>query len=238
MSLSLVGRVAALWRYPVKSMAGEPVDAIEVSWHGFAGDRRWGFVQDALAGSGFPWLTIRERPKMGFHRAAFLEPERPDSSAVVVTTPSGRVLDILDPALAAALGGGARVIKQNRGLFDTMPLSLIGTRTIERIGELAQTGVDARRFRPNLVIEAVDDAPFVEDSWVGAVLHIGRLRLRVDQRDKRCIMINVDPDSGRRNPEILRVVARERDARLGVYGTTVQPGRVAIGDAVLIERAA
>ncbi|GAC1631659.1 MAG: MOSC domain-containing protein [Nevskia sp.] len=236
MALTLVGRVAALWRYPVKSMAGEALQDIEVSWHGLAGDRRWAFVQDALAGHGFPWLTIRERPAMGLLRPVLAELARPDASPVVVTLPSGRTVDIADPALAAELGGGVRAIKLNRGLFDAMPLSLVSTQTVARIGALAGMTIDARRFRPNLLIEGADGAPFAEDAWVGSLLQIGGLRLRVDQRDPRCVMINVDPDSGERNPEVLRVVARERRACLGVYGSTVQPGRIAVGDAVHVER--
>ncbi len=56
-----VGRVVGLWRYPVKSMAGEALKEAEVSWHGFAGDRRWAFIRDGMVNSGFPWLTLRER---------------------------------------------------------------------------------------------------------------------------------------------------------------------------------
>ena len=63
-----VGRVVGLWRYPVKSMAGEELSEVEVSWHGLAGDRRWAFVRDGMVDSGFPWLTIRQRADMGHYR--------------------------------------------------------------------------------------------------------------------------------------------------------------------------
>jgi uncharacterized protein YcbX len=66
--MTVVGRVAALWRYPVKSMAGERVDAADVSWHGLAGDRRWAFIRDGQVRSGFPWLTIRELPELAHYR--------------------------------------------------------------------------------------------------------------------------------------------------------------------------
>ncbi|HEU4539384.1 MAG TPA: hypothetical protein VFS00_34935, partial [Polyangiaceae bacterium] len=64
---------------------------------------------------------------------------------------------------------------------------------------------------------------------------IGGLRMRVDKRDQRCVMVNVDPATAERDPAVLRAIAREREACLGVYGSTVQPGRVAVGDAVLLE---
>ena len=75
-----VGRVAALWRYPVKSMAAEPLAEVEVSWHGLAGDRRWAFVRGGVERSGFPWMTIRERSNMGHYRPSFADPSRPDAS--------------------------------------------------------------------------------------------------------------------------------------------------------------
>jgi uncharacterized protein YcbX len=230
-----VGRVAALWRYPVKSMGAEALAEVEVSWHGLAGDRRWAFIRDGMERSGFPWLTIRERPDMGQHRPSFVEPDRPDASAVAVGMPSGDVLDVLDPALAARLGDNVRVIKQDRGVFDTLPLSLITTRTIAGLGAMVGAALDVRRFRPNLLVEATGDADFPEEAWVGSVLRIGGLRLRVDKRDQRCVVVNVDPATTERDPAILRAIGRERDSCLGVYGSTVEPGRVAVGDPVLVE---
>lgn len=229
-----VGRVAALWRYPVKSMAAESLEAVDVSWHGLAGDRRWAFVRAGTERSGFPWLTVRERPELWHYRPRFVEPDRPDHSPTAVRTPSGRELDVADPALAEEFGAGVRVLKQDRGVFDTLPLSLVTTRTVEGLAALLGTGLDAARFRPNLLVEAAGDAEFPEDAWVGGVLRVGGLRMRVDQRDQRCVMINVDPATLRRDPAVLRAVARERQACLGVYGSTVAPGRVAVGDAVVL----
>jgi hypothetical protein len=233
--MTVVGRVAGLWRYPVKSMAAERLDEIEVSWHGLAGDRRWAFIRDGQARSGFPWLTIRERPEMARYQPRFAEPDRPNGSLTLVRTPSGDELDAADPALAAELGPGVRVIKQDRGVFDTMPLSLLTTQTLAGLGRLVGADLAAGRFRPNLLVEATSGPGFPEDTWVGRVLRVGRLRMRVDQRDKRCVMVTIDPVTLARNPAILRAIARERDARLGVYGSTVEPGRIAVGDPVEIE---
>lgn len=230
-----MGRVKALWRYPVKSMGAEYLDEVKVSWHGLAGDRRWAFVRDGLARSGFPWLTIREHTQMGRYRPSFLEPGTPERSPTLVTTPSGDRFDVVDPALAAELGHGARVIKLDRGVFDVMPISLITTQTIASLGRRLDGELDVRRFRPNLLVQATGDAAFPEDTWVGSVLSIGGMRMRVDQRDERCVMVNIDPTTTDRDPSVLRAIARERQACLGVYGQTTRPGRVAIGDPVLIE---
>ena len=243
--MTVVGRVAALWRYPVKSMAAEELDGAEVSWHGLAGDRRWAFIRDGQVRNGFPWLTIRERPELAHYRPRFAVPGRPNASTVLVRTPSGGELDVADPALAAELGAGVRVIKQNRGVFDTMPLSLLTTQALAGLGRLAGAELAAGRFRPNILVDASGvQAPegdatgcgFPEDAWVGRVLRIGGLRMRVDQRDQRCVMVTIDPVTLRRDPAILRAIARERDTRFGVYGSTVAPGQVAVGDRIELER--
>ncbi len=229
-----VGRVVGLWRYPVKSMAAEELEEVDVSWQGLAGDRRWAFVRDGMARSGFPWLTIRARSDMSHYRPAFLDPGRPDTSPTLVITPGGQELDVVDPALADELGGGAQVIKQNRGVFDTLPLSLITTQTLTGLSGLVGSKLEVLRFRPNLLVEPTGDAPFPEDGWVGSELELGGLRMRVDQRDERCVVITVDPVTTRRDPAILRAIAQKRDACVGVYGSTVQPGRVAVGDPVYL----
>ncbi len=232
--MTVVGRVAALFRYPVKSMAPEELDGVEVSWHGLAGDRRWAFIRAGQVRSGFPWLTIRQRPELARYRPRFAEPDRPDASQTLVQTPSGAELDVADPALAAEFGPGVSVIKQDRGVFDTMPLSLLSTQTLACLGRMVGAGLTAGRFRPNLVVD-VPGGEFPEDAWVGRVLRVGGLRMRVDQRDQRCVMVTIDPVTLRRNPAVLRAIARERDARLGVYGSTVEPGRIAVGDPVELE---
>lgn len=232
------GRVAALWRYPVKSMRGEPVQQVDVSWHGLAGDRRWAFVRDGPARNGFPWLTIRERPDLLLYRPSFAEPDLPNVSPTMVDTPSGDRFEVEDPALAAELDDGVRVMKLDRGAFDSLPLSVITTQTLAGLGALLDldTEPDVRRFRPNLLVDTAGATAFPEDHWVGSVLRIGQARMRADARDRRCTVVTVDPSRATRNPEILRVIARARGGYLGVYGSTVQPGRVAVGDPVVIER--
>ena len=232
--MTVVGRVAGLWRYPVKSMAGEALDSAEVSWNGLAGDRRWAFIRDGQVSSGFPWLTIRDQAEMWHYRPRFADPDRPNASVTLVRRPGGGEVDVADPVLAAELGPAVRVIRQDRGVFDTMPLSLLSTQAVASLGKLAGAELTAERFRPNLLVD-VPGLDFPEDSWVGRVLRIGGLRMRVDQRDQRCVMINVDPVTLCKNPAVLRAVARERDAQFGVYGSIVDPGRVEVGDPVELE---
>jgi uncharacterized protein YcbX len=87
---------------------------------------------------------------------------------------------------------------------------------------------DVRRFRPNLVISSAVG----EEQWIGSELEIGGLRLRVDRPDPRCVIVNVDPDTGERDPRVLKAVA----PCIGAYGSTVRPWRVAVGDRVILQR--
>lgn len=236
-SSPIIGRVVGLWRYPVKSMAGEPISEADVSWHGFAGDRRWAFVRPGVPESGFPWLTLRERADMARYRPSFIDPNRPDRSATSVRSPSGTIYDITDPLLARELSaGGAQLVRYDRGIFDTFPLSLVTTQSIAELSKLVGRTLEVERFRPNILIEAVGTDAFPEDAWIGYTVRLGEMRFRIDKRDGRCAVITIDPANGERDPSVLRAVAQERDGCLGVYGTTVQPGRIAVGDVLHLER--
>jgi uncharacterized protein YcbX len=229
-----VGRVAALYRYPVKSMAEESLAVADVTWHGVSGDRRWAFIQPGHLASNFPWLTVRELPVMNQYHPSFVDPDRPEVSQTLVRTPAGDVVDVTDPRLVAELGDGVTLIRQNRGVFDAQPLSLLSTSSLVSLAKLVGTELDPRRFRPNLLVETFDDG-FPEDAWVGRTLSVGTMTMRGDQRDSRCVMINIDPLTTAKNRDVLRAVAGERQNCFGLYGSVVVQGRVEVGDLVRLE---
>jgi uncharacterized protein YcbX len=172
---------------------------------------------------------------MSHYRPSLVTPARPDQSSLVVRTPSGIVFDVADPALSAELcPRGVQLIKQDRGIFDTFPLSPISTQTIATLAETVGTPLTSA-ISTNILVEAAGEAVFPEDGWVGCVLRIGGMRMRVDKRDGRCVVITIDPKTTERNPAILRTVARDRQGCLGVYGSTVEPGSIALHDPVVIE---
>jgi uncharacterized protein YcbX len=217
-------------------MAPEVLTQADVSWHGLSGDRRWAFVRDNAVHNGFPWLTLRECAEMSQYLPSFTNDSKPDTSPTIVQTPAGAVHDVTDPALASALcPGGAYAIRQSRGVFDTFPVSLITTQTIAQLGKIVGESLVVQRYRPNILVEADNDTPVPEDDWVGRVLRFGSVRVRIDKRDGRCVVITIDPATAERKPAILRAVAEQRQGCLGVYGTTVNPGRVAVGDTVSVE---
>ena len=230
------GIVTGLWRYPVKSMAGEALGCTGLSWAGLAGDRRWAFVRPDSQDSGFPWHTIREFPRMSHYVALPVEPGRPDRSRVRVRAPDGGRYDVTDPRLAAELGTGLRVMRLDRGAFDALPVSVISDSTVSALCALAQVPVNELRFRPNIVVTLDSGVPFEEDDWVGSAVRIGAAVVRVDRRDSRCTIVNVDPASGLPGSRLLKAIGSARQACAGVYGTTALPGLISVGDPVIVER--
>lgn len=222
-------------------MAAEAVESSAVSWHGFAGDRRWAFIRPGMERSGFPWFTIREKPDLWRYEPRFLDPSDVEGSKTVVRTPDGAEFDVADPELARHLGDGVRVIKQYGGVFDTFPLSVLTVQSVESLAALVGRPLEPLRFRPNILIDAAspDVAPlgaFPEDDWCGAILRIGAFRCRLDKRDKRCMIVNTDPsNTSVAEPGVLRTIAQERGAHFGMYGTTVEPGTISAGDPVYLE---
>ena len=232
----ILGRISALFRYPVKSMAAEQMQSADVGWQGISGDRRWAFVRGGMEQSGFPWLTIREQPLMAQYVPRFTDADLPDSSRTMVSSPAGIDYDVTDPGLAKELGFDSHVIRQSRGIFDAFPLSAISTGTIDSIAGTVGDHLDQRRFRPNVVIEFAAGEPFAEDALVGREIRFGSVSVRFDKRDKRCVAINVDPVTSTRNPAVLRAVAQERQACLGVYASIVHPGFMSVDDPVVLVR--
>jgi hypothetical protein len=223
--------IAAIYRYPVKAMAGEPLETTELGWHGLPGDRRYAFVQSDHTGD-FPWLTIRELPAMMLYRpAAAPDPEQPPN----VRTPAGDELAITDARLAGELSDASKrrihLHRDHRGTFDSSPVSVISLQTVAALSELVGRPLEPARFRANLVID-VPGHEFPEEALLGRSLQLGAARVRLDRHDTRCMVINFDHRTAERDPAVLRAVAQHRNQCLGVYGAVETPGRVRVGDPV------
>jgi len=237
--IARVARVAAIYRYPVKSMRGEPLTAADLGWHGLEGDRRNAFIDHANR-SGFPWLTAREFAGLLRYEPRFENPADLRSSRIIVKTPGGNHLpidssDLLDE-IARASGRSIQLFRDDSGVFDAMNISIISRRSIDSIASGVDRALDPRRFRPNILLDCDDDQPFMEDRWVGDLLVFGRNadapRVQTNRRDHRCKIICIDPDNATTDPAILKHVAQTRSSQLGIYATAQRPGTINVGDEV------
>lgn len=235
----VVGRIAALARYPVKSMRGEaPAEAV-LGWHGLEGDRRIG-IRRREDRSGFPWLTASRLPSL-----ITWTPERsPGADAAALPThvrsPDGERWALDDPALArdleARCGMPVELVHLRSGIFDDAAVSVISTATVDAACALGGVPADARRFRPNIVLALDEPLPFAEDDWLGGLLTFGEgpaaASVLLTARDVRCVMVNLDPDTGVATPTLLKALGPARQACAGVYGSVARPGRLAVGQPV------
>jgi uncharacterized protein YcbX len=236
-----IGQIEAIFRYPVKSMRGEPLDAAALGWQGLDGDRRLALRRLDERGE-FPFLTASRLPEL-----VLFTPQRRDDarSAILpthVVTPQGHAMPVFGDALAAEVGRlhGAPVemMRMKHGIFDEASISVITSATVREVCRLGGTNADVRRFRPNLLIRSTRAVPFEEDEWLGGVLTFGAApdapAVAVTLRDVRCAMMCIDPDDGSLAPEVLKAVVRVHQNTAGIYGTVTRTGRLAIGQTVAL----
>jgi uncharacterized protein YcbX len=239
-----IGQVEAIFRYPVKSMGGERLEAANLGWHGLEGDRRLAFRRIEDRG-GFPWLTASKLPDL-----ILFAPHRGEDGArgdlpTHVRTPDGEEMPVFGEDLAAEVGrrhgAPVQMMQLNHGIFDEASLSVIASDTMREIGRLAGRSLDVRRFRPNVVVRLLRPVPFQEDEWVGGVLSFGEgdaaPAIAVTMRDVRCSMVTLDPDSASKAPEVLKTIVRANQNTAGIYGAVTRIGRLAVGQPILLRAA-
>jgi uncharacterized protein YcbX len=238
--LKHVGEVVALCIYPVKSMRRIEVEGARLGWQGLDGDRRYAFTHSGSM-NGLPWVSARQLPSLVTYQPTLDGPET-GASEITVKCPDGRALCLRDRALAddiaGALGTPVHLMRLHRGAYDAMPLSLITTRSVRTIAEELGQELDAARFRANMVIETAISRPYPEEKWVGGTLVFGeqgdRARIQVNRRDERCAIVNLNPETGRPDLPVHRVIVGARRNFLGVYGSTERPGTIEVGAPVYL----
>lgn len=240
-----LGHVEAIFRYPVKSMAGERLEAAELGWHGVAGDRRLAFrrLEDR---SGFPWLTASRFPGLLRYTPLCGANHAPEDPPAHVRTPDGEDLLPFGEDLAADVqrryGSPVQMMHLRHGIFDDATISVIASETIAEAGRLAGRSLDVRRFRPNVLVRLLQPVPFAEDHWLGCKLSFGEGHdaptIAVTMHDMRCSVINFDPDSAKPSPEVLKTVVDANQNRAGVYGTVNRTGRLETGQRIFLRAVA
>jgi uncharacterized protein YcbX len=259
--MELIGTVESLWRYPVKGMRGEELREAFVGFPGVYGDRLYAF-RNSVAPKGFPYLTSRELETMLLYQPRYRNPEgmtKPanlaeaeaiapgltpvyaDSAdlALDVDGPSGDRLAIGDPRLIDLLRAGIgdenelTLLRSDRAMTDCRPVSLFSIQTVRQLGEELGTTLDKRRFRANIYLDLKSGRGFEEDTFVGRILHVGtKASIAVMERDPRCKMITLDPDTGQQDSEVMKQLARAHETKAGVYGAVLIEGTIRPGDEI------
>jgi uncharacterized protein YcbX len=233
-----IGRVESVWRYPVKSMCGEAMDEISLKQTGVEGDRLYAFHSSGSPAD-FPYFTGRNQTAMILYRPRFRDPDQLHLG-VEVETPEGDTLAVDDPRLIAKLRRGINeekhlisLMQSDAALTDCQPVSLFSIQTAEQLSRELGKQVDKRRFRANIYLDLASGEGFDEDRYVGQSLRIGdEATVRVLERDPRCKMITLHPDTAQAMPEVLAQVVRKHDRTAGVYASVTVEGRVRPGDPV------
>jgi uncharacterized protein YcbX len=207
--------VTALWRYPVKSLAGEPLTTAEIGPEGIAGDRLvWVCGPEAVRTSRRHHRLLGLKGTLSGDNYPLINRYRWDSPEAL--------------ALVQDAAGSDAWLEESDGLhrFDVLPL-LVATD-----GAVAAFGRDVRRLRPNILIGGVDG--LAERDWPGAELQIGDVIVRLDSLRSRCPMTTVDPDTLHRDPEVLRDIGRRFGGHLALDAAVVRGGRISIDDPVTL----
>jgi uncharacterized protein YcbX len=238
-----IGQIEAIFRYPVKSMRGEALDAATLGWHGLDGDRRLAFRRLDERGE-FPWLSASKLPDLMLFTPQRRDGGNGDALPTHVLAPEGEEMPVFGDALAEEVERRCKVAVQmmqlRHGVFDEATISVITSDTVREVCRLAGVRGDIRRFRPNVVVRSMRAVPFEEDDWVGGVLTFGQgddaPAIAVTMRDVRCAMVNIDPDSGGLAPEVMKAVVRAHQNTAGIYGTVTRIGRLSVGQTIVLHR--
>jgi uncharacterized protein YcbX len=208
--------IAELWRYPVKSMAGERLDVAEITPDGIRGDR------SALLVNGQRIVTARTHPRLLAHRATLDPRGQPLVDGLPWDSPA--VASLIEDAA----GEEARLIRYDGPeRFDVLPL-LVATD-----GAIAALGEDGRRLRPNIVVGGVEG--LAERQWEGKLLRIGPVVIEMHDLRQRCVMTTYDPDTQQQNAGVLRTIVRTFGGRMALNCSVRVPGTIRAGDTVLVD---
>jgi uncharacterized protein YcbX len=235
--VSIVGVVAGLARYPVKSVLGEELDEAELEARGVVGDRCWAFyTEDGGIGSG--------KTSQRFRRVDGLLGLRSSLTGDVpeLHLPDGRTVRVDDPGAGEVLGGllGRAVTLRRETTVphhDDAPVHLVTTAGLRALGTETGREVDPVRFRANLVLD-VEGAGYAEDRWVGRELAVGdEVVLGIEFGMPRCVMVDAVHDGLPAEPRVLTTLGRTHDVEFGLAATVARGGTIRRGDAARLVEA-
>lgn len=235
-------QVAALWRYPVSSLAGQPMDALFFGTDGAEGDRGYGLFDVA---SGI--VAAPDRNPAKWDRAPRVRTRLSDRGGLEIATPGGEWLAAPDARSDRAISdylGFAASVRPYRDeapqpadgstvapRYRKAPVHLLTTASLARLKALHPDGnPDPRRFRPGILIDMPEAyGEFPESAWLGRRLAVGEVELTVSEPCRRCGFTVIAQDGFDNDPGILRTLVRNNGHNIGVYCTVDRPGRIETG---------
>lgn len=238
-----IGTLRVLRRYPVKSMAGEDLERVFVSYAGLVGDRAYAFVDNGNKPN-FPWMTGRLGHEMILYQPRYLDPPevddlRPEAERfrAEVVSPEGERFRLGDAALQKHLetrfGRSLSFRFSERAMTDARPVSIFGRATVRALSSETGIELDHRRFRANFYVDWENGEPFFENSLVGKAVQVGdAVTVHVVKKDERCMMVTLDPETAKASPEVHRNVVQKHEGCAGVYGAVLREGIVRVNDPV------
>ncbi len=218
--------VMEIWRYPVKSMAGERLESCLVTADGLEGDRRWALIDWSPNRAG-KWFNIKQHSALMTYRSRLVD------GTVEVLAPDGSSVRLDGDLVRRFEAESSRPLELRDlagGNFDDSQVLIVNLASVEAFALEAGMPIDHRRFRANFYLDGLE--PDEELSWLGRRLRVGNAALEVTSRCERCKVITMDPDTTEATPELLRLLVDRHDERFGMYCRVVRPGRVAVGDFV------
>jgi len=220
-------RVVQIWRYPVKSMGGEPLRSVELGNGGMPFDRRYAVMDSDPNRAGKPLTSRNEKRLLGYCAKV-------RDNVAYVRTPTGEEHDVHDPAwieaLSAEIAKPVTLQSFENAIHDDADILVINAASLRALAAEYGTFVNPLRFRPNFVVDSADLKPFAEEAWDGHDIAVGDALLRVQYPCDRCVLTTIDPETLVTDPSFLRLVVEKHGGRFGMYCSVVRSGSVALGD--------
>lgn len=241
MTLTLIGKISSISRYPIKSFAGEELDTCKIDRYGLMGDRCYAFYDETKEGWD-SFFTAREIPAMLAYKAKLVD-ERTSAEhpLVEITSPEGQTFS-WDEELLAEMQKYSKKKMRMRSYQAQSPdlkavdegsILIITDKSLQKLEAIWGKQLDARRFRANILI-TVEEGAFGEKEWLGRRITVGGAELQVDKYCDRCSMVTLDPDSLARDASLLKKINTEMNLNFGVYASVKKTGDIEIGEKVFL----
>ncbi|PEO51838.1 MOSC domain-containing protein [Bacillus toyonensis] len=238
----IIGELKEIVRHPIKSFRGENVQQTYIASYGLYGDRSHAFLDETRPGK---YLTATQLPEMIGYTASFIGKESLDIyPPIKIISPEGKIYKWGDQELLKELEQ-----KSNRqiegiqyspqqvplGAIEEEHVLIVTDTSLQKMSNLWGQDVNHRRFRPNLIFSLYENIPFAEDTWFGKCIRIVEVELEIVRHCERCMIITIDPNTLTLETTLLKTIVQKRNNHFGVYASVIKPGKVNIGDSIVLK---